>query len=365
MHSIEFLHFERGKVMKKILSIMLGLVLVLSMVSALVVSTSAATDSQVLRVYDRASDGDILFYANFNSEAYKMNASAEQKIDFEISEDGRTLTATAKPNSGSDNASYFGAYFDELAVGTGAQVTMTFKIKSNGFASDKATPTSNSVGVGGWFIDDYMTKDPETGWKFINYYGNWNCDLPEGTLHRSGIRIANKTKLAADANNIEPATADEDGFLTVKIEYDYEKTSRKVTTYFLQDGVFVEDQSCSMSTTEVVNNAKTDDHLGFAISGPHVECDATVTDVKIFKGLGLTPEQLAITENTTPEVEPVATTTKAKPSPVVQTTAAPATEAPADDEAAGGCGGSLALATVAIVPAVAAVAFVSSKKRED
>ena len=351
--------------MKKILSIMLGLVLVLSMVSALVVSTSAATDSQVLRVYDRASDGDILFYADFNSEAYKMNASAEAKVDFEISEDGRTLDVKAKADSGSDNANYFGAYFDELAVGSGAQVTMIFQIKSNGFASDKATPTSNSVGVGGWFIDDYMTKDPETGWNFINYYGNWNCDLPEGTLHRSGIRIANKTKLAADANNIEPATADEDGFLTVKIEYDYVKTSRKVTTYFLQDGVFVEDQSCSMSTTAVVNNAKMDDHLGFAISVPHVECEATVKNVKIFKGLGLTPEQLAITENTTPEVEPVATTTKAKPAPSIQTTVAPATEAPVDDEATGGCGGSLALATVAIVPAVAAVAFVSAKKKED
>ena len=349
--------------MKKILSITLGLVLVFSMISALAINTSAAADSQVLRVYDRASDGDILFYANFNSEAYKKNASAEAKVDFEISEDGRTLDVKAKPDSGSDNANYFGAYFEDLAVGRGDKVTMSFKIKSNGSATGKVTPTSNSVGVGGWFIDDYMTKDPETGWNFINYYGNWNCDLSEGTLHRSGIRIANKTKLAADANNIEPATSDEDGFLSVKIEYDYDK--RIVTTYFLQDGAYVQDQSCSMSTTSVINNAKMDDHLGFAISVPHVECEATVKDVKIFKGLGLTPDQLAITENTTPEVEPVATTTKAKPAPALKTTAAPATEAPVDDEATGGCGGSLALATVAIVPAIAAVAFVSAKKRED
>ena len=349
--------------MKKILSITLGLVLIFSMISALALSTSAATDSQVLRVYDRASDGDILFYANFKSEAYKMNKSAQEKVDFEISEDGRTLIVDAKSDSGSDNASYFGAYFDELTVGKGDKVTMSFQIKSNGFASDKVTPTSNSVGVGGWFIDDYMTKDPEAGWNFINYYGNWNCDLPEGTLHRSGIRIANKTKLAADANNIEPATADEDGYLSVKIEYDYDK--RTVTTFFLQDGAYVQDQTCSMSTTSVVNNVKMDDHLGFAVSAPHVEVEAEIREVKIFKGLGLTPEQIAITENTTPEVEPVATTTKAKPAPVVKTTAAATTAAPVDDQAEGGCGGSLALATVAIVPAIAAVAFVSSKKRED
>ena len=350
--------------MKKILSITLGLVLIFSMISALAVNTSAANDAQVLRVYDRASDGDILFYADFNSAAYKQNESAKAKVDFTISADGRTLTAVAKPDSGSDNANYFGAYFEELPVNKGDKVTMSFKIKCDGFASDKETPTSNSVGIGGWFIDDYMEKDAEKGWNFINYYGNWNCDLPSGTLHRSGIRIANKTKLASDANNIEAATTDEEGFLNVKIEYDYDE--RKVTTFFLQDGVYVEDQSSSMMTTAITNNVKMDDHLGFAISVPHVECDATVKDVKIFKGLGLTPEQLAITENTTNEVEPVATTTKAKPAPVVKTTAAATTAAPVDDTASeGGCGGSLALATVAIVPAIAAVAFVSTKKRED
>ena len=44
--ALNFLHFERGKVMKKILSITLGLVMILSMCSALMFSASAAADAR-------------------------------------------------------------------------------------------------------------------------------------------------------------------------------------------------------------------------------------------------------------------------------------------------------------------------------
>ena len=81
----------------------------------------------------------------------------------------------------------------------------------------------------------------------------------------------------------------------------------------------------------------------------------------------LTPEQIAITENTTSEVEPT-TTAKKTAGPTV--TKAPATSAPAAvttvaEATEGGCGGSLAIAAIAMIPAIATVAVVASKKRED
>lgn len=364
MRCIEFKQFERGKVMKKILSITLGLLMILTMCSALIINTAAAEDAQVLRQYDRASDADILFYADFNSESYKTNQSAKDKINFTVGDDGRSITVVAKPDSGSDNASYYGASFDQLPVNKGAKVTMSFKIKMNGSYVGKETPTNNSVGVGCWFIDEYLTQDPEAGWNFINAYGNWNCELPDGTLNRSGIRIANKTQLAGYKDGVENATPDDDGFISIKVEYDYEE--RTVTTFYLQDGQYVEDQSASMMSTAVVNNVKKDDHLGLGLSIPHVETDATIKEFKIFKGLGLTAEQLAITENTTSEVEP---TTTAEKTYATRATMPPATQATTVDDAAddseGGCGGSLALTAVALVPAVAAVAVISHKKKED
>ncbi len=347
--------------MKKILSITLGLVMILSMCSALMFSASAAADAQVLREYQRASNADILFYADFNSEAYRMNDIAKEKIDITPSADGREITVKAKEGSGSDNESYYGAYFEELEVNKGDKVTMFFQIKMNGAADGKETPTSNSVGVGCWFIDDYCAADKQTDWEFLNEYGNWNCDLPEGTMNRTSIRCGNTTKLADYQNNVEEATADADGFITIKIEYDYDE--RTITTFFLKDGAFVQNLTSSMMVTGVTNNVKKADHLGFGLYAPHVEVDATIKNFKIFKGLGLTPEQLAITENTTSEVEPTSATEKTY---ATRPTMAPTTTPTVDDTAEeGGCGGSLAFAAVAMIPAVAAVAVVANKKKED
>ena len=176
--------------------------------------------------------------------------------------------------------------------------------------------------------------------------------------------MGNTTKLKDYGPNIDEATSDDEGYISVKVEYDY--SERTVTTYYLKDGEYVADLTSSMLVTGVTNVVTKADHLGFGLYAPHVEVDVSIKDFKIFKGLGLTVDQLAITENTTPEVEPTSATTRAPIKPVEKTTAAPATQAATTvEEAAGGCGGSLALATVAIVPVIATVAFVSTKKKED
>ena len=330
--------------MKKILSITLGLILVFSMIAALAINTSAAADAQVLRQYDRASDADILFYAEFNSEVYQTNDCAKTNLEYEISEDGREIAIESTYDAVKEY-NYFGAPIEALEVPKDAKVTMSFKIKvSEG--------EENKIGLGGWFVDD---SSDITKWVVYNEYGLWDKE----------VRICQtSTGKSAYTPNIANATIDEDGFITVKYEFDGSKAQdRKMTTFFLQDGAWVENNTFKLD----IGKATIADHLGIAIYSHYTTIDATIKDVKFFKGLGLTAEQIAITENTTNEVEPTEATTRA---PIVpKTTVAKTTVAPADATTAAssesGCGGSLALATVAVVPAIAAVAFVCTKKRED
>ena len=118
--------------MKKIISIVLCLMIVLSALTVFGISSSAA-NSQVLRTYVEANDGDILFLADFNDPAYKPNSSASTCGVYTPSSDGRELNI--KGVQGKDqNLNFFGACFDELTVPADAKVTFVCDVKTNGTA---------------------------------------------------------------------------------------------------------------------------------------------------------------------------------------------------------------------------------------
>ena len=341
---------------------MLGLIMVISMFSVVAINAAEESDPQVLRRYDYASAGDILFYADFNSEAYKSNSVAQTAAVYTPSADGRELNIAGLPGQ-DQKENYFGAYFADLEVNKGSEVTMIFQIKSFGAAGK-----NNSVGIGCWFIDNY--SDGDLGWKFINEYGNWTSAYPiteTDAPNRSAIGCgAHKTQ--EYTNGIDEATPDADGFITVKIEYKYGNSAaeRTVTTYYVKDGAFVKNNTASFDIKDVTNKANIPDHLGIGIYNHYEVVNTSIKNVKIFKGLDLSLEQLSITENTTPEVEPTTTTKRELPAPV---TKAPATEAPAATTTAapadeGGCGSTIALSALAIVPMIGA-AVVLGKKKED
>ncbi len=352
MQGIEYiLHFERGKVMKKILLITLSLILVFCMTSALMLNTAAEADPQVLREYERASDGDILFYADFNSTAYKTNECATENLIYTPSEDGRSINIVSKADAVQEY-NYYGAAFEQLSVPKDAKVTMTFSIQVDGELTD------NKIGIGGWFVDQDPAEADLTKWVVYNEYGVWQGEASE-------VRIAeSKTGKSDYTKNIVEASPDDSGFITVKLEYDASVAKdRKMTTYYLKDGAWVENNTYELK----IGKAPTLELLGVYIYSHYVTVDATIKDVKLFKGVGLTPEQIAITENTTNEVEPTTTAEKTAPPPKTQAptqTNAPAAATTAA-ESEGGCGGTLTIAAVAMIPALATVAFVANKKKED
>ena len=357
--------------MKKIISIVLGLTLVLCLFSALALSSSAA-NSQILRTYEKANDGDILFLANFKDPAYTANAQGKISGSYVSSEDGKSLTI--KGVSGQDQKlNFYGAAFEELVVPADAKVTFVCQVKANGTIGK-----NNSIGIGGWFVDQY--EDPAK-WSFYNEYGNWNSVFPEGDNSANRAALShNNVKQQDYTNGVDAATTDADGYMSMKIEFD--GGAKKMTSYYVKDGAWVKNNTYNMNKT---NKADAPDYLGVGIYNFYEVVDTTIKNVKFFKGVDLTVAQTDIVENVTPEVTTPEITTpdpttpdhdctttpapSATPTPTTTpapTTAAPTTAAPtaaattAAEEK--GCGGTVAIAAIAIVPMFAAAVVIGKKK---
>ena len=362
--------------MKKIISIALGLALLLSMLSAFALTSSASGNAQVLSTYADAKDGDILFLADFNDSVYTPNAEGKKNVTYTPSADGRELTI--KGISGkSEKLNLYGAALEELVIPADAKVTFYCEVKVNGTVGK-----NNSIGSGGWFIDQFA--DPEK-WSFYNEYGNWNSQFPTGdtSANRSAISH-NNIKIQDYTTKVDAATTGADGYMSMKIEFD--GAANSIKTYYIKDGAWEANNTFTMNKT---NDATKPDYLGVGIYSYYDVVDTTIRNVKFFKGVGLSVDQTSVipapapteppttTTATTPTptgpnstvTEPAPTepvTTPAPTDPVTEAptkapTDAPATEAPADE---GGCGSTVALSALAIVPMLGA-AVVFGKKKED
>ncbi len=135
--------------------------------------------------------------------------------------------------------------------------------------------------------------------------------------------------------NIEKAAADKDGFLSVKIEFDAPKKTYSVY-YIGADGKWFVDDKNTVAMDKLDSKA---DSLCFMIYSYYNVVNATVKDVKFYKGVGLTDAQLN-------PVETTAATTKA---PAAKPTA------PATFDAA---------VVLAVVASMAGAGVVVSKKRK-
>ena len=357
--------------MKKIISITLCIMLVVAALTALALPSSAV-NAQVLRAYENANDGDILFLADFNDPAYLPNSSAAKCGQYTPSEDG--LELHIKGVQGKDqNLNFFGACFSDLSVPLGAKVTFVCQVKTNGSAGK-----NNSIGIGGWFIDG---KGGPTTWSFYNEYGNWNSEHPE--QNRSALSY-NNSKLQDYSTNIDAATVDADGYIMMKIEFD--SSAKMMTSYYVKDGKWEMNNLYGMSKA---NDHGVDDCLGVAIYNFYEVVDTTIKNVKFFKGVDLSVEDVAKVENVTPPVttteqttpdptnvihdctttspttaepEPVATPEPTTEAPTVATTTALTTpEATQADD--GGCGSSLSLAAITLIPV--GLAVILPKRRDD
>ena len=320
-------------------------ILTLAMLVAMLVPVSAA--DVTIKDYKDAANGELLYTVNFAGDNVfkpKGLGKADTSFDFIPSADGTSIDVKAKENCAESGAtSNWGAIIKELPAGKGYTYTFTYKVKANGAG------VNNKLGIGAW-INNKMAVN------HINCYGNYNAPQAEGeeAFENSICLEAGSTKYNTYVTLASVGEYDEtDGFLTVMITYD--GAEDKIDSYLLAKGAagdkaedWLKVESAKMGLNAIA------DCMGFMFYCHYAAVDMTVKDAKIYKGF-----IIEVPEETKPE-----TTKKPAPTLPAETTPAPVETTPVETEpAAGGCGGTVTFAGLALVAALGTCAVFTSKKR--
>ena len=358
---------ERKKTMKRTLSILVVLVMLVSMFSFMTTGVSA----NVLKsTYEDAKDGDLLYEVKFGQTtgAYiptQFNAQTPGDADagaVTITDNGRTL-AYYKPSLTSA-ASYYGGVIEGLKLAADKTYTITMKLSLptnrggvyfNFPTGDKKTELTGTSGTG---LDNTYNA------VMYGIYGRFTAEGDLGAM-KSGGRVAGDFRFdTAGYKEFDQIIVEDGTFLDVK---------------FLIEGysyaVFVENMFLDVIHIPEEDIKGVADDLGFSVYLWHIKENTPmiVKDVNIYKGDTVSakadyptyaskyPHYVAPVTTTAAPTTPKETTKApdTTPTPAV-TTKAPAatTKAPAATTAApkseGGCGSAVAsgLALIALVSLV-------------
>ena len=262
--------------MKKTLSLIIVLTMMLSLVSMLGLSVSAANGLE--KTYEAANDGDVIYNVLFNQTegAYVPSLFAAWDADAsnkgfaaEVSADGKTVAISkVSANGAADGRVYWGAPITGLTLGEGKQYTIeadiTFNSNNAGVVFTHGASTAENI------------KDELNYSKMFGIYGK-----AKGCLLMGGDRIYGKYVCkAADTNwyHIEPAiTTDSDI---------YKSTTKKVV--FVVDGydyyVFIDGYFFDMTTIPAYEGH---DNLGFSLYLWGKDGKVTASNVVVKKGAAL------------------------------------------------------------------------------
>ena len=210
---------ERKKIMKRIFSALLSLVMILSLVAAMGISASA-------------KEGDVLRKINFkNDDKYSFNMFATNGkadgVTAEVSEDGSAATITVVTKS---KRYFYGDILDGLKIGEGKKYTVEV-LADNSIEGKDAMQNfgvyingNKDVVEGDWAaITPNNSKYTDTMNALRGYYGTpegWN-GTPKNTLSR-GAGSKDYGLYVSDGSNYVGGlyTPDADGFCKVSIEVD-------------------------------------------------------------------------------------------------------------------------------------------------
>ena len=368
---------ERKKTMKRTLSILVVLVMLVSMFSFMTTGVSA----NVLKsTYEDAKDGDLLYEVKFGQTtgAYtptlfkaSIAEDAVPETAVTIKDDGRTLDFY-KPSLTSGTF-WYGGKIDGLTWGGDKVYTITFKMSlpPNRGGAYFNWPTeakqAELTGTAGTGLDNNYAS------VLYGIYGRFTAEGDLGAM-KSGGRVAGRYRWdTAGYKEFDPIIV-EDGTL-LDVAYLIEGNSYAV---FI-NGVFCD--VVDIPETDVKDVA---DNLGFSVYLYHIKENTpmTVKDVNVYKGdiisskatyptYAKTYEHYIEPETTTAAPTTPKETTKAPdttPTPAV-TTKAPAatTKAPAATTAApkseGGCGSAVA-SGLALIALVSLAGVVVAKKQK-
>lgn len=255
--------------MKKTLSLLLALVMVLGMVT---VFAGAAAPN-----YDSAADGAVLYEVNFNGDEnykpfnFRNGAAKMAATTIEVQDGGKTLVATAPSDAGS--AYFWGGKINGLKIGGGRKYTITFKAsfpEKNAGVYFNIADLANSEGY-----------DPTKDLTYNGLYGLYGTIKAAKCMalsYAAGSKLNGLRKVAQSGDYTllpDGVANDADGFVdvTIKVNDDY------YGVWF--NGKLYDEQYIPQSAMELCPE------LGFSIYLYNANVKFTVKDVVIKKGCDL------------------------------------------------------------------------------
>ncbi|MBR4959753.1 MAG: hypothetical protein IKY52_02535 [Clostridia bacterium] len=248
--------------MKRTLSALLSLLMIVCIAASAVSAADAA-------------DGDLLYTADFSDAGYKVLGVNDGFI-YEAIDGGAGVTMYSKADNTEDKNNVWGIYLDDLGVQNGEKYTLTYKVRANGEVGK-----NNSVGLG--MVTSGSTD--EGGPCVYNFYSNHNTINAEGsTDDRRGTFAHGGSKMVDYIYEIKDADEDSDLFITIKQEIDTAAKTVKAYTLVVDKWVFLQEQPIEITA---------DSKACVMFRLHYAAINTTYKDVKIYKGIGLTDEQLA------------------------------------------------------------------------
>lgn len=282
--------------MKKFLTALLSATLVLSMAA-----TVGAAKSQLEKSYDEAADGELLYVVDFSSTggAFKPGSCYEQvdalaNHEYTPTDNGLTVEITPVEDGADGVLNVWGGTIEGLPANSKTSYTMVYKVRANGEYGK-----NNSIGVGGWLTGT-------EGYKFYSNYGNHNTMAEDGSVYTERRTALSSTniKVGEYVYGVQDAYEDDDGFITMMIEFDGPTATMNgyVAMADAADGY-----DWKLLETQPMADMSDDDNMCLMFYVYYHNVEHTVSNVRYFKGIGLTAEQLSYDPNAVVEdVETVA-----------------------------------------------------------
>ena len=256
---------ERNQIMKKILSAILALTMILALVAAMGITASA-------------KDGDLLYTVNFKGDDKYSPAkfaclNGDDVITAVPSEDGSSVTATYSADAAAGRA-FWGGAIKGLTYGEGKQYTITMKV-AVGY-------DGTSSGNAGVYINMVDSTDAQyifdQGYKsLVGYYGcpNIRHTLSYGAGGKSIGDFISKDVYITDAKYL--STLDAEGFADITFAVDGENVKVYINNVYLDEFDAFNDGLLEKASS-----------LGFVIYLYNKSASVTVKDVKIYEGITVT-----------------------------------------------------------------------------
>ncbi len=299
--------------MKKLTSLLLALMMVVSLFSTFVVFTSAA-GNDLLKTYENAADGDVLYKAQFGKTdgAYKSSVWALKNVD-DLTNNQAIITTSADASEieikwlarSADNSKdesrifYYGGAVEGLTIEEGKKYTLEYYVKlpdvDTGSGQNFGVYINHPTSFGEEGAPVNPATDPQKVTEQNDIYGWYGTPYKRHTLTKGGSKcqgdfVSNRSAYVTDAETLIDPIADGAYKDYYKIQLEVDGLSYKVFIngkYF--DGTTLHKNQIKDSNAIGINLYLYNRNVKLDAANQAASDGIKVKDVTIYKGTLASP----------------------------------------------------------------------------